>query len=177
MDGVDSALSPASVGTLASRSTTMAALEPVSLRKALAKYARVNCGLPLLAQGVHRPNTVMPDVDKYGNPSAAYLFAAHVAKVEVDCATGQVRVVENWAVHDSGTIINPATARSQVLGGIAQRVGWALMEDVVSRDGRVANPNFLDYRIPRAVAETATPLLVHDATAVIQGRVEAVPSR
>jgi CO/xanthine dehydrogenase Mo-binding subunit len=92
----------------------------------------------------------------------------------VDCATGQVRVVENWAVHDSGTIINSATARNQMLGGIAQRVGWALMEDVVSRDGRVANPNFLDYRIPGAGRRDGdTPTRPPSS----RGRVEAVPSR
>lgn len=185
---VDSAMSPAAVGTLASRATTMAGqavvaatqdaiaklsaflaepggtgsvtwdgehfrpadadAAPVTLREALAAYAKVNCGLPLLAQGVHRPATEVPDATKYGNPSAAYPFAAHVAEVEIDTETGQVQVVGYWAAHDSGTILNPATARSQVAGGVAQGIGWALMEDVTMRDGVVRNPNFLDYRIP-----------------------------
>jgi CO/xanthine dehydrogenase Mo-binding subunit len=61
-----------------------------------------------------------------------------------------VRVVGYWAVHDSGTIINPSTARGQVLGAIAQGLGWALMEDVTLDAGAVTNPNFLDYRIPGA---------------------------
>ena len=185
---VDSAMSPAAVGTLASRAATMAGqavvaatrdavaklsaflgelaetdsvtwdgdrfhspdpdAAPVTLREALALYAKVNCGLPLLAQGVHRPATEAPDATKYGNPSAAYPFAAHVAEVEVDTETGQVQVVGYWAAHDSGTILNPATARSQVIGGVAQGIGWALMEDVTVREGVVRNPNFLDYRIP-----------------------------
>lgn len=192
VEGIDSAFSPASVGTLASRAATMAGMatlaaatdarnkliafiaqqwdcpesavswqsgslvdtmgqhETVTLRQALHRYGVVNCGLPLLAQGVHHPKTVMPDATKYGNASAAYPFAAHVAEVEVDCDTGQVSVVGYWAAHDSGTVLNPQTARGQVLGGIAQGLGWVLMEDVVMRDGVVRNPNFLDYRIPGA---------------------------
>lgn len=120
----------------------------MTFREAASAYAVAHCGLPLLGEGVHKPATEMPDADKYGNPSTAYPFAAHVAEVEVDCATGQVRVLRYWAVHDSGTILNPSTARGQVLGAIAQGLGWALMEDVKVVDGRVKNPNFLDYRIP-----------------------------
>ncbi|MEV7009332.1 xanthine dehydrogenase family protein molybdopterin-binding subunit [Streptosporangium sp. NPDC051022] len=187
--GVDSALSPAAVGTLASRATTMAGMATLAaaddarakltafaaahwgipatdvtfddgvltgtgttlpVREALRLYGVANCGLPLLATGVHHPPTTVPDKDKYGNPSAAYPFAAHVAEVEVDLATGQVTVTGYWAAHDSGTVINPATARGQVIGAVAQGIGWALMEDVVLRDGVVRNPNFLDYRIPGA---------------------------
>lgn len=187
---VDSELSPAAVGTLASRSTTLAgqaakhAAEaardrlaaflaeqasipvegvaagpdgfvigddpPVTLREAAHRYGVVHCGLPLIGEGVYRPPTELPDADGYGNVSAAYPFTAHVAEVEVDCGTGQVRVLGYWAVHDSGTVINPQMARGQVLGAIAQGVGWALMEDVTSADGRVTNPDFLDYRIPGA---------------------------
>ncbi|GAA5143537.1 xanthine dehydrogenase family protein molybdopterin-binding subunit [Nocardioides marinquilinus] len=177
LHGVDSALSPDAVGTLASRATTLAgnAVEaaaadarakldrfleadqgepidagPDGFAEELRRYAVGHCGLPLLGEGVHRPPTQMPNAEKYGNPSSAYPFAAHVAEVEVDTATGQVRVVGYWAVHDSGTIINPSTARGQVLGAIAQGLGWALMEDVTLDAGAVTNPNFLDYRIPGA---------------------------
>lgn len=188
---VDSAMSPDSVGTLASRGTTMAGMavlaaaadakaklaafgarhwdvdvgdvrwadgrlvlertgRSASLRELLKAHGDENCGLPLLAQGVHRPPTVRPDADKYGNPSAAYPFAVHVAEVEVDIATGQAHLSRYWAVHDSGTILNPATARGQVVGAIAQGIGWAFMENVDMRDGVMRNPNFLDYRIPGA---------------------------
>ena len=97
---------------------------------------------PKLALPRHRATTA--------HLCSAYPFAAHVAEVEVDTATGRTAVTGYWAVHDSGTIINPATARGQVLGGIAQGIGWALLEDVTSSEGRVTNPNFLDYRIPGA---------------------------
>jgi len=55
-----------------------------------------------------------------------------------------------WAVHDSGRIVNPATARGQVIGGIAQGIGYALMEDLPSRDGRILAPSFTSYHIPTA---------------------------
>ncbi|MCC5948364.1 MAG: xanthine dehydrogenase family protein molybdopterin-binding subunit [Nitriliruptoraceae bacterium] len=191
VQGVDSAMSPDAVGTLASRATTMAGMAAVEATRAARErltafiasgwqvdaselewdgpkvthavsgrsstladaahdYQVVHCGLPLLGEGVHRPDTEDLDAEKYGNPSVAYPFAAHVAEVEVDCDTGQARVIGYWAVHDSGTILNPSTARSQVLGAIAQGVGWSLMEDVDIVDGAVRNPSFLDYRIPGA---------------------------
>ncbi len=187
--GIDSALSPDSVGTLASRGTAMAGMatiaaardahdrlnnfvaalwhvDPAAIHWAnnaastcdhsatfdelLSQYVTSNCGLPLLGQGAHKPKTDIPDQTKYGNPSASYPFAAHVAEVQVDCDTGNVEVLNYWAVHDSGTIINPSTARGQVVGAVAQGIGWALLEDVRVTDGVVRNPNFLDYRIPGA---------------------------
>lgn len=187
---VDTEFSPASVGTLASRATTLAGMATVraveamrarlvghaatewgvdpgtcrwedggvhgpdgrfaSFRELVASATRQSCGLPVLAEGVFRPDTEWPDADKYGNPSVAYPFCAHVAEVAVDTGTGQTTVTGYWAVHDSGTIINPMTARSQVVGAIAQGVGWALLEDVVLQDGTMRNANLLDYRIPGA---------------------------
>jgi len=57
-------------------------------------------------------------------------FAAHFAEVEVDPETGVVRVLRYVAVHDSGRIIHPEAARGQIIGGIVQGLGYALMEDI-----------------------------------------------
>ena len=113
-----------------------------------AEYATRNGGAFLVGHGDFTPPTEVPDASKYGNLSAAYVFGAHVAEVEVDVETGAVRVVNYWAVHDSGTVINPSTAAGQVHGGVAQGISSALTEEVLVQDGRVTNPNFLDYRIP-----------------------------
>ncbi len=83
-----------------------------------------------------------------GNAYFVYAYACHVALVEVDCLTGETRVAGFWAVHDSGKIVNPATARGQVIGGIAQGIGYALMEELLSRDGRILSPSFTAYHIP-----------------------------
>ena len=107
-----------------------------------------HAGAFLVGHGYYVPPTEVPDATKYGNLSAAYVFGVHVAEVEVDTETGSVRVVRYWAFHDSGTIINPSTAAGQVHGGVAQGIASALTEEVTIKDGRVTNPNFLDYRIP-----------------------------
>ena len=59
-----------------------------------------------------------------------YAYATHIAEVEVDVRTGETRVVDVIAVHDSGGILNRALAAGQVEGGIAQGIGFALMEGI-----------------------------------------------
>ncbi len=120
----------------------------VSMREIGTEYSTRHGGAYLVGNGDFTPPTEFPDASKYGNLSAAYVFGVHVAEVEVDTETGAVRVVNYWAVHDSGTVINPSTATGQVHGGVAQGISSALTEEVLVKDGLVMNPNFLDYRIP-----------------------------
>ncbi|HXY31220.1 MAG TPA: xanthine dehydrogenase family protein molybdopterin-binding subunit [Gemmatimonadaceae bacterium] len=86
------------------------------------------------------------------NPRKATLatFGVQFAEVEVDVETGVVRVVRLTAVHDSGRIINPTLAESQLEGGIIQGMGYALFEErVIDRSLGVAlNPTLHDYKIP-----------------------------
>jgi len=56
-------------------------------------------------------------------------FAAHFAEVDVDPESGSIRVHRYVAVHDSGRIVNPETARGQIIGGVVQGLGYALMEE------------------------------------------------
>jgi CO/xanthine dehydrogenase Mo-binding subunit len=93
-----------------------------------------------------------PDDSGYGNRSPAYTFAVHGCKVSVDTWTGRVRVLRYWAAHDAGTVLDPAGAEGQVIGGVLQGLGHALSEEAVrGPDGRMLNPGFLDYRIPTAL--------------------------
>lgn len=85
-----------------------------------------------------------------GNAYFVYSYACHIALVEVDLLTGETHVAGFWAVHDSGKIVNPATARGQVAGGIAQGIGYALLEELVSAEGRIPYPSFTAYHIPTA---------------------------
>lgn len=77
-------------------------------------------------------------------------FGAQFAEVEVDVETGQVRVVRIVAAHDSGRILNPTLAESQVEGGVIQGLGYALLEEriVDERLGLPLNPTMHDYKIP-----------------------------
>jgi carbon-monoxide dehydrogenase large subunit len=81
-----------------------------------------------------------------------YPNGCHVAEVEIDPATGAVRLVRYTAVNDFGVVVNPLTLRGQVTGGIAQGVGQALLEDMHydPETGQTATASFMDYAIPRA---------------------------
>ena len=68
--------------------------------------------------------------------------------MEVDRRTGKVKVLDFLSVHDSGTVLNPLLGEGQIEGGIVQEIGFALMEEIVRREGRVLNGNFTDYRVP-----------------------------
>jgi len=77
-------------------------------------------------------------------------FGAQFAEVEVDTETGRVRVLRIVSAHDSGRIVNPTLAESQLEGGIIQGLGYALFEERVldSRTGLPLNPTLHDYKIP-----------------------------
>ena len=82
--------------------------------------------------------------------TAIAAFAAQFAEVEVDIETGHVRVLRITSAHDSGRIINPTLAESQLEGGIIMGLGYALFEERVidARLGLPLNPTTHDYKIP-----------------------------
>ncbi len=76
-------------------------------------------------------------------------FAAHIVDVEVDPETGKVQVLRYTAVQDAGKAVYPNYVASQMQGGAAQGIGWALNEEYVyDAQGRLLNANWLDYRMP-----------------------------
>jgi len=83
-----------------------------------------------------------------GNAYFVYSYATHIAQVEVDLTTGEVSVEDFVAVHDSGRIVNQQLASGQVEGGIVQGLGFALMEEIPEKDGRLMTTGFTTYRIP-----------------------------
>lgn len=79
-------------------------------------------------------------------------FATHIVDVEVDPETGKVTILRYTAVQDVGTAIHPGYVESQIQGGVAQGVGWALNEEYFYNEaGRLLNASFLDYRMPTAL--------------------------
>ena len=102
------------------------------------------------------------DFDQAG---ATFPFGAHIAVVEVDAETGQVRLVRHVAVDDCGTVLNPLVVEGQQHGGVAAGVSQALYEEVLFDDaGNPVTSNFADYGIPSAaefpsfdVRSTMTP--------------------
>lgn len=78
-------------------------------------------------------------------------FGAHLAQVEVDIETGDIKVLRYIAVDDCGRVINPLLVEGQVQGGIAQGLGQAYLEEAVYDDnGQLISGTFMDYAMPRA---------------------------
>jgi len=76
----------------------------------------------------------------------------HLAEVEIDPATGSIRIVNYVIVDDFGVTLNPLLLAGQVHGGAMQGIGQALMEEAVysPKDGQLQTGTFMDYALPRA---------------------------
>ncbi|HEV2178485.1 MAG TPA: xanthine dehydrogenase family protein molybdopterin-binding subunit [Terriglobia bacterium] len=97
------------------------------------------------------PPGVSWDDEKYqGDAYGTYAWAVHVAEVSVDTVTCEASVEDFVAVQEVGRVIHPVLARGQIEGGVAQAIGYALYENVVWRDGRMANAQMTNYIIPTA---------------------------
>jgi CO/xanthine dehydrogenase Mo-binding subunit len=104
-------------------------------------------GIPLKWQGYFDPETVPLDPETgQGVPYSTYAFACHMAEVEVDTLTGEVRVLKMVAAHDVGRAINPLSIRGQINSGVAMGIGFALMEEYIP--GKTESMK--DYHIPSA---------------------------
>ncbi len=75
-------------------------------------------------------------------------MCAQVAEVEVDPETGQVKLKKFISTHNTGTVLNPLMHQGQIEGGAVMGIGYALMEQLMIEDGKVATANFGDYKIP-----------------------------
>jgi carbon-monoxide dehydrogenase large subunit len=88
----------------------------------------------------------------YDPPPITFANGCHVAVVEVDRATAQVRIVRYVVVHDCGRVINPVSVAAQVQGGVAQGVASAFSEMLVYDDaGQLLTATLADYPVPRAL--------------------------
>jgi carbon-monoxide dehydrogenase large subunit len=95
--------------------------------------------------------TYFPGEDGRANFDTTYSCGASAALVEVDPLTGRVTVLDVVMVHDAGRLINPALVDGQILGGFAQGLGAALLEEIVyDADGNPLTTNLVDYTIPTA---------------------------
>lgn len=106
-----------------------------------------------LAQAAGEKGLVAEDTIEFGDLDKKYrqsTFGAHFVEVAVDAATGETRVRRMLAVCAAGRILNPKTARSQVIGAMTMGVGAALTEELVidKRVGFFVNHDLAGYEVP-----------------------------
>jgi xanthine dehydrogenase D subunit len=96
----------------------------------------------------HHRETDEFDERGQGEIHVMFAFGAQRAVVEVDTELGLVRVVQLASVLDAGRALNPQGVQGQSEGGSAQGLGLAVMEEILMKDGHIANASFTDYLIP-----------------------------
>jgi CO/xanthine dehydrogenase Mo-binding subunit len=105
--------------------------------------------VPLAVIGTwYPPQPSFSSVDGQGNPCHAYAFGAQAVEVAVDTETGVIDVVRSVFACDVGKAINPVNVEGQMEGGVAQAIGWGLMEETIMQDGVMQNAAFHNYMIP-----------------------------
>lgn len=145
----DTANTLASGSVSASRMTFMAGNSIIGAAQiALQKWEEGN--RPAIGSFVYRPpaTTPMSPVDGSSYPNFAYGYVAEVAVVEVNTRTGAVEVKDFYCANDVGKAINPSLVEGQIDGGILQMLGYVLMENFKTRDGKALTKNFASYLMP-----------------------------
>lgn len=130
---------PEGIGALASRST------PIGGSAVLAACRAVK------ARRDKGEDGEITEEIRYQTDGQAWGYGAFMAELTIDGDTGAITVQRLISVDDTGTVINPALVRGQIIGGTAQGLGEALMERLVfDEDGQLLTGSFMDYAMPRA---------------------------
>jgi aerobic carbon-monoxide dehydrogenase large subunit len=137
-----------------------AAVEDVALRDGRFTVAGTDKGVPFadVARAAYVPRQLPPGLEPGFSETAAFTPPAvtfpngcHVCEVEIDEATGVVRIVRHTVVDDVGRIVNPMLVKGQIHGGVVQGLGQGLLEKLVYDEaGQLLAGSFMDYAMPRA---------------------------
>jgi len=100
-------------------------------------------------QRYRKPDWIQWDDDRYrGDAYPAFSYACAIVETETDLDTGETRVLRVTTAQDIGKAIHPVLAEGQIEGGTLQGLGWALLEELRWKDGRVWNHQLTNYIIP-----------------------------
>jgi CO/xanthine dehydrogenase Mo-binding subunit len=117
-------------------------------QKTARRYLKAHGGLRT-EQTYQKPSDVHWNEDTYeGDAYGVFSYAACAVEVEVDLDTFETRVLRVTTAQDIGKAIHPVLAAGQIEGGTLQGLGWALLEEVRWKDGRVWNHQLTNYIIP-----------------------------
>ena len=110
----------------------------------------------------YNPKTTgLNPADMFGIPFEVYSYAATLVDLEVDTETGLVDVLNVISAHDVGTAVNRQAVEGQIEGGVVMGTGFALLEKIETRDGRITNPVFSKYLLATSMdAPNIYPIVV-----------------
>jgi CO/xanthine dehydrogenase Mo-binding subunit len=107
----------------------------------------------------------LSEEERFVAEEQGYPYGLQCAAVEIDLATGGVRIGPYTVAYDAGRVLNPSAAESQIVGGVAQGIGGALLEELTYDEyGQPTSSSFADYLQPTAVEiPSVDVLLTEDA--------------
>ena len=126
-------------------------MDPLEFRLKNLKDARLRAVFEAAAEkfGWHRAKSgpqrgygIAGGADKGG-------YMATCAEIAIDPTAKTMRIVRMVQAWESGAVVNPDGLRNQVMGAMVQGIGGALFEQILFADGRILNPHFAEYRLPR----------------------------
>jgi CO/xanthine dehydrogenase Mo-binding subunit len=121
---------------------------PEEFRTACRAYVAKHGRLRSLAH-YEQPDDIVWDEEKYrGSAYAAFAWAVYIAEVTVDLTTYAVSVDDFVALQEVGRVLHPVLAKGQIIGGVAQGIGFALYEKVIWEHGRMQNGQMTNYIMP-----------------------------
>jgi aerobic carbon-monoxide dehydrogenase large subunit len=147
----DTAICPEGIGALASRGTAIGGSAVVAACEQLHSQMQlqIKANTSVEGDGVARqPITVEV---KYHADGEAWASGCVISQVRINVQTGELSIDKLVWVDDAGQVINPALVKGQMMGGLAQGLGQALMERLsYDRWGQLVTGSFMDYAMPRA---------------------------
>jgi CO/xanthine dehydrogenase FAD-binding subunit len=122
-------------------------ISPIPFEKAVEQSFKA--GVNLSAYGWFKaPDVSWEEETGQGNAYFTYVYGCQVAEIKVDTSTGKIEVIKITAAHDVGKVINKIGIEGQVYGGVAQGIGYTILEDFNLQNGIVKSSNLDDYLLP-----------------------------
>lgn len=112
-------------------------------------------GQPLIGRGHYTPH-------RKGMISPAYSFGVQAVEADVDPDTGKISLINCVTAHDCGQVINPLGVEGQLEGAIAMAAGYGFTEDMPMDEGKILNPNLVDYKVLRSTEMPETKVIEVD---------------
>jgi CO/xanthine dehydrogenase Mo-binding subunit len=134
--------------TLTASGTLVDSYTPEEFRAACRAYVAKHGKIRSVAQ-YEQPEGIFWDDERYrGEAYAAFAWAVYIAEVTADLTTYSVTVDDFVALQEIGKVLHPVLAKGQIIGGVAQGIGFALYEKVVWENGRMQNGQMTNYIMP-----------------------------